>query len=87
MYDFKECESFWLYILLGACVRLLRFYGLHAACQTLLSMEFCRQGYWSVLPCPPPGDLPDPGIRPMSPALAGRFFAICATYIRSLESF
>ena len=36
-----------------------------------------RQEYWSGLPCPPPGDLPDPGtesVSPMSPALAGRFF-------------
>ena len=41
------------------------------------SMEFSRQEYWSGLPFPPPGDLPDPGIEPMSPtapALAGRFF-------------
>ena len=30
--------------------------------------------YWSGLPCPPPRDLPDPGIKPASPALAGRFF-------------
>ena len=30
--------------------------------------------YWSGLPCPPPGHLPDPGIKPMSPALAGGFF-------------
>jgi len=34
-------------------------------------MGFCRQEYWTGLPCPPPGDLPDPGIEP---ALAGRFF-------------
>ena len=39
-----------------------------------LSMDFPRQEYWSGLPCPPPGDLPDPGIQPASPALAGRFF-------------
>ena len=42
-----------------------------------LSMGFSRQEYWSGLPCPPPGDLPDPGIKPTSPAspeLAGRFF-------------
>ena len=42
------------------------------ACQTPLSMEFSRQEYWSGLPFPPPGDLPDPGIEPaslMSPAL------------------
>ena len=40
-------------------------------------MEFSRQEYWSGLPCPPPGDLPDAGIEPASltsPALAGRFF-------------
>ena len=43
----------------------------------LLSMGFSRQEYWSGLPCPPPGDLPDPGIEltsPVSPALAGQFF-------------
>jgi len=34
-------------------------------------MRFPRQEYWSGLPSP--GDLPDPGIKPMSPALAGRF--------------
>ena len=40
-------------------------------------MGFSRQEYWSGLLCPPPGDLPDPGIEPMSPvspALAGGFF-------------
>ena len=36
------------------------------ACQTL-SMGFLWQEYWSVLPLPPPGDLPDPGIEPASP--------------------
>ena len=41
--------------------------------QAPLSMGFSRQGYWSGLPCPPPGDLPEPGIEP---ALAGRFFTI-----------
>ena len=42
--------------------------------QAPLSMEFSRQEYWSGLPCPPSGDLPDPGIELMSPALAGGFF-------------
>ena len=42
--------------------------------QAPLSMEFFRQGYWSGLPFPPPGDLPNPGIKPVSPALVGRFF-------------
>ena len=47
------------------------------ACQAPLSMGFPRQEYWSMLPFPSPGDLPDPGIEPTSlesPALAGRFF-------------
>ena len=38
--------------------------------QAPLSMGFSRQEYWSGLPCPPPGDLPDPGIKPMSLALS-----------------
>ena len=45
--------------------------------QAPLSMEFSRQEYWSGLPFPTPGDLPDPGIEPvslMSPSLAGRIF-------------
>ena len=42
--------------------------------QVLLSMEFSRQEYWSGLPFPSPGDLPDLGIEPVSPELAGRFF-------------
>ena len=44
-----------------------------------LSTGFSRQEYWSGLPFPPPGDLPDPAIEPTSPvapALAGRFFTI-----------
>ena len=39
------------------------------ACQVPWSMGFSRQEYWSELPCPPPGDLPDPGIEPRSPTL------------------
>ena len=45
-----------------------------AAHQAPLSMEFPRQEYWSGVPFPPPGDLPGPGIDPVSPALAGGFF-------------
>ena len=45
-----------------------------AACQTPLSMGFARQEYWSGLPFPSPGDLPNPGIEPASPVLEGRFF-------------
>jgi len=45
--------------------------------QAPLSMGFSRQEYWSGLPHPPPGDLPNPGKMPMSlrsPALTGGFF-------------
>ena len=44
---------------------------------------FSRQEYWSVLPCPPPGDLPHSGTEPMSlmfPALAGRFLTTSANW-------
>ena len=44
------------------------------ACQDPLSMGFSRQEYWSGLPFPSPGDVPDRGIESMSPALAGEFF-------------
>ena len=47
------------------------------ACQAPLSMGFSRQEYCSGLPCPSPGDLPDPETEPASltsPALAGGFF-------------
>ena len=53
------------------------------ACQAPLSMKFSRQEYWSRLPLPIPGDRPDPGIKPVSlasPAVAGRFFSISATW-------
>ena len=42
--------------------------------QAPLSVGFSRQEYWSELPFPSPGDLPSPGVEPMSPALAGRVF-------------
>ena len=51
--------------------------------QTPLFVEFSRQEYWSGLLRPPPGDLPDPGIEPvslLSPALAGGFFTTSATW-------
>ena len=59
-----------------SCVRLFAT-PWSVACQTLLSMGFSRQEYWSGFPCPPPGDLLDSGTEPAalkSPALAGRFF-------------
>ena len=42
--------------------------------QAPMSMEFSSQEYWSGLPFPPPGDLPNPGTEPTSSALAGGFF-------------
>ena len=51
--------------------------------QAPLSVGFSRQEYCSGLPCPPPGDLPHPGIEPeslMSPALVGRFFTMSVTW-------
>ena len=44
------------------------------ACQAPVSLGLPEQEYWSELPFPSPGDLPDPGIETASPALAGRFF-------------
>ena len=49
------------------------------ACQASLAMGFSMQEYWSGLPFPSPGELPDSGIEPGSPALAGRFFNNWAT--------
>ena len=53
------------------------------AFQAPLSMGSSRQEYWSGWPCPPPGVLPDPGIKPeslTSPALEGQFFTTSATW-------
>ena len=47
----------------------LKPHGRTVAHQAPLSMEFSRQKYWSGEPFPSPGDLPDPGIEPGSPAL------------------
>ena len=44
------------------------------AYQSPLSMGFSRQDYWSELPFPSPGDLPNPGMEPASPILADGFF-------------
>ena len=56
--------------------------------QAPLSMGFSRQEYWSGLPWPPPGNLPDPGIQPsslMSPALAEGFFTTSTTWDNLLQ--
>ena len=46
----------------------LQPHGLYPA-RLLCPWEFSRQEYWNQLSCPPPGDLPKPGIKPRSPAL------------------
>ena len=58
------------------------------ACQASLSMKYSRQEYWSGLPCCPPGDLPNPGIKPtslLSPTLAGGFFTSWATELMKIK--
>ena len=55
------------------------------ACQALLTMEFSRQDYWSGLPFPSSGNLPDPGMEPISPVLAGRFFTTDTTWEAVME--
>ena len=51
-----------------SCIGLYMTLGT-VAHQAPLSMGFSRQEYWSGLSCPPPGDLPNPGIKPRSPTL------------------
>ena len=71
--------SILLYVFMCVCAQLLSRVWLFmtpwtVAHQTPLSLELPMQEYWSELLYPPPGDLPNPGIEPMSPALAGGFF-------------
>ena len=64
------------------CVRLFATLW-SIASQVLLSMESSRQEYWSGLPRPTPGDLPNPGTEPvslMSPALTSGFFTTSITW-------
>ena len=83
-----DLETLATILYLCVCAKLLQLSGLVAtvgtiACQALLSMGFSRQEYWSGLPCPPLGDLPDTGIKPvslLSPALAGVFFTTSPTW-------
>ena len=58
-----------------SCVRLFATLWT-AACQAPLSTAFSRQEHWSGLPCPPPGDLPNPGVEPRSPALQVDFLLL-----------
>ena len=67
--------------LLHSCLTLATLWNV--AHYAPLSMGFSRQKNWSGLPCPPPGDLLNLGIKPMSltsPALAGGFFTTSTTW-------
>ena len=59
----------WMCVCVFSCVQLFA-----TLCEAPLSMGFPRQEYWSGLPFLSPGDLPNPGFEPMSPALAGGLF-------------
>ena len=80
-------SHYWAYTQCG-CMRHFSHVQLCAmlwtvAWQAPLSMGFSRQECWSGVPSPPPGDLPNLGIKStslMSPALAGRFFTASATW-------
>ena len=69
----KDCQNALIYVKFNV-VKLLSHVRLFVtpwtvAYKALLSMEFSRQEYWSGLPFPSPGDLPNMGIEPRSPAL------------------
>ena len=64
--------SWWVKWKSLSCVRLF-VTPWTVVCQAPLSMEFSRQGYWSGLPFPSPGDLPNPGMEPSCPALQADF--------------
>ena len=70
----KEVQERWLekvsQLIVKSLIRVWLFATLYTvAYQAPPSMGFSRQEYWSGLPCPSPGDLPNPGIEPRSPAL------------------
>ena len=57
-----------------SCLTLLQ--PMNCSCQAPLSMGISRQEYWSGLPFPSPGDLPNPGIKPESPALQADYLPL-----------
>ena len=76
IYKIKYCSHVFRHVCLFAT-------SWTVARQASLSMEFSRQEYWNGLPCPSPGDLPDPEIEHTSltsPALAGDFFTTGSTW-------
>ena len=72
-WDKNNVESFMCSVLSKS----LQPHGPNEACQIALSIEFARQEYLSGLPFLTPGDLPDAGIEPKFPALAGSSLPLC----------
>ena len=71
-----DCSLIWVYVLTQSHLDLCESMDCVAR-QASLSMGLPRQEYWNGLPLPSPGDLPDPGMKslsPVSPTLAGGFF-------------
>ena len=68
-YQFDLLEN--VYVCMFSCFNCVQLFVTiwTVACQAPLSMGLSRQEYWSGLPCPPIGYLPNPGIKPRSPAL------------------
>ena len=95
---FRILKISWVFLMFSMWWHLFRFLWEHArslrgvqifatlwnvACQFPLSMGFSRQEYWGGWPSPSPGDLPNPGIKPislMSPALADGFFTTSTSW-------
>ena len=79
-FEGKEADGSWISdVPISLSLRWIQLFVIPwtVACQATLPMEFSKQEYRSGLPCPPPGDLPNPGIEPAplaSPVLAGGFF-------------
>ena len=67
-----------------SCLTLCNHMG---PCRFLCPWGLSRQEYWSVLPCPPPRDLSNEGIKPRSPKLQADFFTIWATRKASISPF
>ena len=81
-HGYTECVCVCVFCLLS-CVRFFET-PWTVARQAPLSIQFPRREYWSALPCPTPGDLPDPGIKPVSlasPALASGFLTTSTTQL------
>ena len=57
------------------------------ACQAPLSMEFSKEEYWEWVACLSPGDLPNRGIEPVSPALTGGFLTTSTTQEAHIEAY